>query len=191
MSNADVASILYEFAELMDLKGDVFKRNAYRKAAQSVESLDGDVRKYYEQGKLETIPGVGKAIAQKIVEFLETGKSRKLEELRLEFPPGIIELMKVPEVGPKTLVRLYQELGVKNLEELKQAALQHRIRDLKGFGQKSEDNILRGIDIVLGQGGRMLLGDALPIAQAIATYMRERGGATVRGGEAWPVGFGS
>ncbi len=176
MTNAEIASILYEFAELMDLKGDVFKRNAYRKAAQSIESLDGDVRTYYEQGKLQRIPGVGKAIAQKIIEVLETGRSRNLEELRLEFPPGIIELMKVPEIGPKTLVRLYRELGVENLEELKQAALQHRIRDLKGFGEKSEDNILRGIDIVLGQSGRMLLGDALPIAQAIAGYMRDRGG---------------
>jgi DNA polymerase (family X) len=176
MTNAEIARILYEFAELMDLKGDVFKRNAYRKAAQSVESLDGDVRTYYEQGKLQRIPGVGKAIAQKIIEVLETGRSRNLEELQAEFPPGIIELMKVPEIGPKTLVRLYRELGVKDLEELKQAALQHRIRDLKGFGEKSEDNILRGIDIVLGQSGRMLLGDALPIAQTIAAYLREQGG---------------
>lgn len=176
MTNAEIASILYEFAELMDLKGDVFKRNAYRKAAQSIESLDRDVRTYYEQGKLESIPGIGKAIAQKIVEVLETGRSKKLEELRLEFPPDLIGLMRVPEVGPKTLVRLYQELGVKSLEELKQAALQHRIRGLKGFGERSEENILRGIDLVMGQSGRMLLGDALPIAQAIAAYMRDRGG---------------
>jgi DNA polymerase (family 10) len=175
MSNAEVASILYEFAELMDLKGDVFKRNAYLKAAQSVESLDRDVRAYYEQGKLETIPGVGKAIAQKIIEYLETGNSHKLEELRAEFPPGLLDLMKVPEIGPKTLVRLYHELGVKSLEELKQAVQQHRLRNLKGFGEKSEENILKGIDIVQGQGGRMLLGEALPIAQAIAAYLRGKG----------------
>jgi len=175
MSNADVASILYEFAEWMDLKGDVFKRNAYRKAAQSVESLDDDVRKYHQQRRLETIPGVGKAIAQKIAEFIETGRSRQLELLRAEFPPGIVELMRVPEIGPKTLVRLYRELGVRSIEDLKQAALHHRIRSLKGFGERSEENILKGIDIVLGQGGRMLLGDALPIAQAIAAYMREGG----------------
>jgi DNA polymerase (family 10) len=175
VQNAQVAAILYEFAELMDLKGDVFKRNAYRKAAQSIEGLDGDVSEYYRQGKLERIPGVGKAIAQKIIEVLDTGRSTQLERLRLEFPPGIIELMRVPDVGPKTVLQLYRELNVTNLEELKQAALQHRIRHLKGFGERSEENILKGIELVQGQGGRMLLGDALRVATAVAEHMTAGG----------------
>lgn len=175
MNNAEIAGILFEFAELMDLKGDVFKRNAYRKAAQSIEALDGDVREYHERGELEAIPGVGKAIAQKIAEVLDTGRSMKLEELRAEFPPGLLDLMRVPDIGPKTLVRLYLELGVKDLDGLRQAALQHRIRRLKGFGERSEENILRGIELVQGHGGRMLLGDALPIALAIESYFKEQG----------------
>lgn len=175
MDNSEIARILYEFAELMDLKGDTFKRNAYRKAAQSIEALDGDVREYRKRGELEDIPGVGRAIAQKIAEVLDTGRSTKLEELRAEFPPGLLELMKVPDIGPRTLVRLYHELGVKDLEDLRQAALQHRIRQLKGFGERSEENILRGIDLVVGHQGRMLLGDALPVALAMESYLREQG----------------
>ena len=100
MNNSEIASMLYEFAEMMDLQGDVFKRNAYRKAAQSVEELDGDINEYRRRGTLESLPGVGKAIAQKIEEMVDTGRSTKLEELRREFPPGVVELMKVPEIGP-------------------------------------------------------------------------------------------
>jgi hypothetical protein len=88
MNKAEIAALLYELSALMDLKGDVYKRNAYRKAAQSIEALDAEVSKYRVQGKLETIPGVGKAIAQKITEMLDTGRLHKLEELRAEFPPG-------------------------------------------------------------------------------------------------------
>ncbi|MBI0582684.1 MAG: DNA polymerase/3'-5' exonuclease PolX [Methanomassiliicoccus sp.] len=175
MTNSEIAAMLYEFAELTDLEGDVFKRNAYRRAAQSIEELDGDVAEYDREGRLESIPGVGKAIAQKIAEMVETGRSAKLEELRSKFPPGIVELMKVPEIGPRSLVRLHQELGIKDLEDLRQAALQHRIRSLKGFGERSEENILKGIAVVQGQGGRMLLGDALPIAEAIAAHLRAGG----------------
>jgi DNA polymerase (family 10) len=167
--------MLYELAELTDLKGDMFKRNAYRKAAQSIEALDGEVSNYHAQGRLETIPGVGKAIAGKIAEMLETGRVKRLDELRAEYPPGIIELMKVPEIGPKTLVTLYRELGIKDLDDLRAAAERHRIRKLKGFGERSEENILRGIQLVQGQSGRMLLGRALPIAEAVADHLRGSG----------------
>jgi DNA polymerase (family 10) len=175
VSNAEIAGTLYEIAEMMDLKGDVFKRNAYRRAAQSVEFLDDDIGKYRAQGKLETIPGVGKAIAQKIIEILDTGGLRKLDELRAEFPPGVVELMRVPEIGPKTAVTLYRELGIKDLNGLREAAEQHRIRTLKGFGERSEESILRGIELVQGQGGRMLLGKALPIAEAVVAHLRQGG----------------
>jgi hypothetical protein len=131
MNNAEIAALLYELSALMDLKGDVYKRNAYRKAAQSIEALDAEVGAYRAQGKLETIPGVGKAIAQKITEMLDTGRLHKLEELRAEFPPGILELTRVPEIGPRTMVTLYRELGVKDLDDLRRAAEQHRIRKVK------------------------------------------------------------
>lgn len=175
MNNAEIAQMLYEFAELMDLKGDVFKRNAYRKAAQSVEDLGRDVQDLVAEGNLDSIPGVGESIAKKIKEFVGTGRSTELEKLRQEFPAGLVQLMSVPDVGPRSVIRLRQELGVNSLQELKEAALSHRIRGLKGFGERSEENILKGIALVEKQSGRMPLGHAYPIARDIAEHLRMRG----------------
>lgn len=175
MNNSEIAQMLYEFAELMDLKGDVFKRNAYRKAAQSVEDLGRDVQDLVAEGNLDSIPGVGESIAKKIKEFVGTGRSTELEKLRQEFPAGLVQLMSVPDVGPRSVIRLRQELGVNSLQELKEAALSHRIRGLKGFGERSEENILKGIALVEKQSGRMPLGHAYPIARDIAEHLRKRG----------------
>ncbi|MDW5561913.1 MAG: DNA polymerase/3'-5' exonuclease PolX [Methanomassiliicoccus sp.] len=175
VNNAEIAAMLYQLAELMDLKGDVFKRNAYRRAAQSVEALDEDVSRYLAREELESIPGVGKAIAQKIREMVETGGLRKLDELRAEYPPGVVELMKVPDIGPRTAVTLYRELGIRDLDGLREAAERHRIRSLKGFGERTEENILKGLALVQGQGGRMLLGRALPIAESFARHLQAKG----------------
>ncbi|HPT74779.1 MAG TPA: hypothetical protein PKX52_07745, partial [Methanomassiliicoccaceae archaeon] len=112
MSNAEIAQMLHEFADLMELQGDVFKQNAYRRAARGVEALEEDIRQVIEEGRLEQIPGVGKGIALRIREMVETGGSKELEKLRLSFPPGLSEVMMVPEVGPRTAARLYRELGV-------------------------------------------------------------------------------
>lgn len=176
MTNADVARMLYEFAEMMEMRGDVFKRNAYRRAAHSIEALDRDVEDYHREGRLEDIPGVGKSIANAVSEMVETGTSHKLEALRLQYPQGLANLMRVPEVGPRTVARLRKELGVTNIEELKKAALDHRIRDLKGFGEKSEQSILRGILVLEKQGQRLLLGLALPIAEDIVEHIRRATG---------------
>lgn len=175
MTNAEIARMLHEIAELMDLRGDVFKRNAYRRAARGVETLDRDVRELLGEGRLEDIPGVGKGIAQAIAEMAATGRSGKLEELRRGLPSGLAELMRVPDIGPRTAVQLHRELGVSDLEGLRRAAEEHRIRALKGFGERSEENILRGIEMVERLGHRLLLGDALPLAEAIAAHVRFRG----------------
>jgi len=175
MNNAEIADLLHEFADLMDLKGDVFKRNAYRRAAQNVLELDGDITSYYREGRLESIPGVGESIAKKIAEVLETGRSPELEDLQAQYPPGLIELTQVPDLGPKKALRLYRELGIQDLAGLKQAALEHRIRRLEGFGERSEKKILQGIELVERNSGRMLLGDALPIGLAVESYLRQNG----------------
>jgi len=176
LSNAEIARMLHEFAELWDLKGDVFKRNAYRRAARGVEMLDGDAGLLSREGRLENIPGVGKNIALKIREFVETGSSRELETLRKELPPGMAELMKVPDIGPRTAMRLYRELGVGSLEELKEAARQHSIRSLPELrGNARRITSVRGIEMVERQEGRMLLGSALPIAEAVAAHIRAGG----------------
>jgi DNA polymerase (family 10) len=116
---------------------------------------------------------VGKAIARKIEEMVDTGRSTQLEELRREFPPGVVELMKVPEIGPQVARRLFLELGVEDLDDLKDAVEGHRVRELKGFGERKEENILKGIALVQGQGHRMLLGDALPVAESIVAYLKQ------------------
>jgi len=175
MNNAEIADLLHEFADLMDLKGDIFKRNAYRRAAQNVQELDGDVLSYYREGRLESIPGGGVSIAQKIAEIIRTGRSAELEALRAQYPPGLVELTQVPDLGPKKALRLYRELGIRDLAGLKKAALEHRIRQLEGFGRRSEEKILRGIEMVERNSGRMLLGDALPIGLAVESYLRQNG----------------
>ncbi len=175
MSNAKIAAILYEIADLLELKNVEFKPRAYRRAARSIESLDVDLAEFYKEGKLREIPGVGEAIAKKIAEIIESGELNYLKQLREEFPAGLLQIMEVPEIGPKTIMRLYKELRVTNLHDLKKAAEEHRIRGLKGFGAKSEENILKGIKTMEQRTGRMLLGCAYYYGKKIEDYMRIAG----------------
>ena len=172
MTNSDVSRMLYEFAEMMDLRGEVFRKNAYSRAAKGVAELDQDIRELAEEGQLQTIPGVGEGISLVINEFIKTGKSDKLEELRNEFPAELTELMRIPDLGPRKIMLLHRELGISTVEELKRAAEQHRVRHIKGFGEKSEANILQGIKMLEKFGHRMLLGDALSLAEAIVAHVR-------------------
>lgn len=176
MLNHKVAVILFQIADLLELKDEKFKPQAYRKAAHSIEALDRDVQEEYEHGRLQEIPGVGEAIEGKIVEIIKTGGLKYLDDLKAEFPPGLMQVMDVQEIGPKTAVRLYHELRVTNLQDLKAAAEQHRIRHLKGFGDKTEENILKGIRYLEESRGRMLLGYAYPIASGMVNYLRDKGG---------------
>ena len=176
MLNEKVASILYEIADLLELKGDEpFKPRAYRSAAHTIGEMREDIETVYRQGKLHDVPGVGDAISKKVAEIIDTGELGYLDELRNEFPPGLIQLMTVPEVGPKTTMLLYKQLKISNLQELKKAAEQHRIRRLKGFGQKTEENILNGIRLVESSKGRMLLGDAYPAGRKMVDYLNAQG----------------
>ena len=173
MENADVARIFYEIADLLDLQGIAFKPIAYRKAASSIEQLEEPIQKIAEEGKLKEIPGVGESIVKKIEEILKTGKLDYLEKLRTEVPRGLVALVSVPEVGPKTAMILYKELGITTVEQLKTALEEHKLRGLKGFGEKTEDRIMQGIKILESKGGRMLLGEAYPVASAYVEYLKE------------------
>ncbi len=148
MMNEKVAGILYEIADLLELKEERFKPQAYRKAARNIESLQEDIVEVYKRGQLRDIPGVGEAIEAKVKEIIETGELRYLKELHDEFPAGLMQVMDVPEIGPKTTMRLYKELRVTNVQDLKVAAEQHRIRRLKGFGDRTEENILKGVEFL-------------------------------------------
>lgn len=176
MLNEKVAGILYEIADLLELKDEKFKPQAYRKAAHGVESMEEDVQVAYEHGRLKDVPGVGDAIEAKIVEIIRTGELRYLVDLRSEFPAGLIQVMQVREIGPKTAMRLYHELKITNLQDLREAAEMGRIHHMKGFGERTEENILKGIKYLEQSKGRMLLGHAYPIASGMVAFLREKGG---------------
>lgn len=176
MSNEKVAQVLYEIADLLELKGVDFKPRAYRRAARNIEELDKDIVEYYKEDKLREIPGVGEAIAKKVAEIMQSGELNYLRALREEFPAGLLRIMEVPEIGPKTIMRLYKDLKITDLHELKKAAEEHRIRGLKGFGGRSEENILNGIQLLEQRTGRMLLGYAYFCAKGIVDYMVATGG---------------
>jgi len=169
--NAKVAEQLYQIGEILTIKGDRFRSRAYNMAAQRVTSLTEDVGSIADRGELDQIPGVGKSIAMTIEEIIETGQSVILEELRNSLPKGVLQLIEVEGIGPKIAMRLNEELGVTNLEELEQAAKAQKIRVLKGFGAKKEENILKAITEYRSRSTRFLLGEVLPIIQGILNYM--------------------
>jgi len=177
MENSEVAAIFYEVADILDLQGVPFKPNAYRRAARAIEELDEDISKLAAEGRLEEIPGVGESVAKKIQEILRTGELTFLKKLRAQIPQGLLELLSVPDVGPKTAMLLNRELCISNLEDLKKAIQEHKLRDLKGFGEKSEERILRGIQTLESKGGRKLLGEAYPVAMAYVEYLKATGKA--------------
>jgi DNA polymerase (family 10) len=168
LRNAEIARIFYQMADLLEIKGDnPFKVRAYQKAAQNIESLSEELTEIQARGELERIPGIGKDLAQKIAEMIQTEKLSVLEELKREIPEGLLELLTVPGLGPKKAKVLYEKLGIQSMEELEQAAKAGQLRDLPGFGLKTEQNILSGIELVRKGRERMLLGRALPLAEAI------------------------
>jgi DNA polymerase (family 10) len=167
MKNPEVAKILYEIADLLEMKGVQFKPRAYRRAAQTIETLPEDVGAFYERAELQKIPGIGIGIASKIEEIVETGSLEYLEELREELPQGLRELMEIEGLGPKTALRLHKELKISSIEELESAAKQGKIRKLKGFREKTEENVLQAIEIFRSAQERFLLGLVLPIAKEI------------------------
>ncbi|MFW6142205.1 MAG: DNA polymerase/3'-5' exonuclease PolX [Candidatus Saliniplasma sp.] len=173
MLNKKIADIFYDIADLLELEGVDFKPRAYRKAARNIESMKEDILDYYENDNLREIDGVGKAIEEKINEIIETGGLEYLEDLKDEMPEGLIEVMRVPDIGPKKAKKLYEELDITDLASLKQSAEDGEIRDIKGFGKKTEDKIIRGIDMLEKVSGRHLLNEVLPLADSLITYLEK------------------
>ncbi len=173
MRNLALARIFSEIADMLEIKEEsVFRISAYRRAARAMESLTEDVAEVAARGALQEIPGIGKSTAEKIEEFLKTGRIRYYDELRASLPEGITTLMSVPEVGPKTAVLLYERLGVKTVEELEQAARQGLVRTLPRMGAKTEENILKGIELIRRTKERLPLGQVLPHAKEVEEALR-------------------
>lgn len=174
MRNKEVAEKFYELAEVAELAGDnPFKIKAYLEAARVIENLTLPIEDLAQQNKLTEVKGIGKSIAEKIIEYLNTGKITKLEELKKVVPEGLLELEKVPGLGAKRVKVLYEKLGISNLSELEEAAKTHKIRELDGFGEKTEQNILEGIKSLRDKReNRFMIGVALPIAESIVSTLK-------------------
>lgn len=172
MGNQELVDLLYEIADLLDIEGVKFKPEAYRKAARGVEAAGEDLRELLRTRRLQEIPGVGEAIAEKIREYLETGHMTYVEKLRQAYPPGLVEVVRIPGVGPKTAKLLFEQLGVATVEDLRRTAEDGRLLKVRGMGPKKAENILHGIGLVDETKGRMLLGLADPMAQEVVEYLR-------------------
>ena len=172
IKNREVADILYEVADLLEIKGVQFKPRAYRRAAQTIETLPDDITAIYERGALQEIPGIGASIAAKIQEIIDTGSLEYLEELREELPQGLRDLIEIEGLGPKTALKLHRTLKISSINELEAAARAGKIRDLEGFGEKTEQNILQSIEMYRSAQERFLLGYVLPIAKEIEEKLR-------------------
>jgi DNA polymerase (family 10) len=167
VNNRQAAAILYEVADLLEIKEVKFKPVAYRRAAHGIETLAEDINKVAGHDGLEDLPGVGTNIATKLREILDTGKLEYLDQLKQEVGPGVRELAAIGGIGPKKAMVLHQKLGIENIEQLEAAARDGKIRGLFGFGGKSEANILQEIAARKGTAGRFLLGAILPAALKI------------------------
>jgi DNA polymerase (family 10) len=175
MRNAEIAAALRELGILYELDGaDRFRVLAYRDAARSIRDTPLSVEQLAADGRLTELPGVGKTLAEKIVALLKTGSIPAAEKLKAKFPPSLVEVTRVPGLGAKTARRLHDELGVADLEGLRAAAEQGRIRTLKGLGPKAEENVLARLDS-LPEGGeepeRRLLSQVLPVARELAAAL--------------------
>jgi DNA polymerase (family X) len=169
-----IARALQEIAALLELSRGYnrFKARAYVRAAEALEDLTDDLGELVEQKRLKTIPGVGEAIASQIRELALTGTSSMLERLRSEHPPGVLDLMKVPNLGVKKIAVLHRELGVRTIEQVEEAARAKKIRALPGFGPKTEAKILEGIERYRVREEKMLRVEAMPIARRIVEAVR-------------------
>lgn len=175
LNNRQVAQYFRDIGDMMQILGENrFKILAYQNAARTLEELNRDIYAIFEEGALEDIPGVGEAIAEKISELLESGTIQFYERLTNQVPAGVVQMMRVPDVGPKTAERLWKELDITDLEGMRIAAEEGRIRSLKGFGAKSEEKILKGIEVLSRRSDdRTPLGVARPLADELIDAMKD------------------
>jgi DNA polymerase (family 10) len=175
MRNAEIADALAELATLYELDGAIrYRVLAYREAARVIRQSPVSVEELARAGRATELPGVGKTLEQKILALLDSGEIPAAAKLKRKFPPSLIEVTMVPGVGAKTARRLYDELGVSSLEELRAAAEQERIRQLKGLGPKAEENVLAALGKLTdgAPAERLLLSEVLPVAEQIADDLR-------------------
>src|SRR3989344_3021527 len=145
MKNQEIVRILNNIADILELQEVKFKPQAYRRAALSIEELSEDVGEVYKRGELGELPGVGESIMEKIEEIIKTGKLKYYEQLKNEINIDVEGLNEIYGLGPKKIKILYKQLGVKNLKDLERVLSTHKVKDLDGFGEKTEELLWKGL----------------------------------------------
>ena len=173
--NAEVAEQFDLLADFLELEGsDQFRPLAYRRAAQRMRETGGSIAQLAVDGKAKELSGIGKVIEEKIVQIVNDGQITALAERKERIPPDVVEFMHMPGLGPKTARRIWQELGVSTIDELRQAAESERLRTLSGLGPKTEENVLKALATPRVEIERKtLLGQALPAVRAVVSVLRE------------------
>ena len=171
MKNQEIVRIFNDIADLLEIKGEnPFRIRAYRRAALNIESLSTDIAST-RKDELMKIPGIGQDLARKILEYIQTGKMQAYEDLKKEVPEGLSGLLSVPSLGPKTAKLLFEKLQVKDLDDLARLAREHKLIGLPGIKEKTEENIIKGIEMLKRGMERQPLGKVLPIAKDIVGYL--------------------
>jgi DNA polymerase (family 10) len=174
MDKEQVAEILVKIATMLELKGEnPFKSRAYLNAARALEGLSEPLDKVIAEERLDQVDGIGESIQKKICEIITTGKLAYYEELRAATPPGLVEMLEIPGVGPKKIKMLHDELGIRTIEQLEQACKEGKVAKLKGFGEKTQVNICDGINRRRAYSTRHLISQALPLAESLLAALRE------------------
>jgi DNA polymerase (family 10) len=178
MKNKELADLFSKMADILEFKSEnPFKISAYRKASRVLGDLTQDIQEIAESGELKKVPGIGEGMAQKVEEYLKTGKISKYEEAKKGVSDELIAMMEIPGMGPKTLAMIHKEKGISNLSQLEKALEDGSLIGLPGMGEKKAENIKRGIDLLRQSKGRMNLGVAYPLAKRIVEILREKTGS--------------
>ncbi len=177
MSNKEIANILEEIGTLLELRGEnPFKCRAFHNASLIIGALTRNVDDIVSSGELRTIKGIGEGLAEKITEMVKKGKSSYYEELKKSLPPGLPDMLRIQGLGPKKVKILHEKLRIKNIEQLKTAAEQHKLEKVEGFGRKTEENILQGIELLQKHSDKHLYSEAKAAADPLVEHIRSQKG---------------
>ena len=172
MRNLEVAFIFNQIADLLEIQGaNPFRVRAYRRAATNIEGLADNIETLAQNGMLRNVPGIGEDLANKISEYVQSGKIQFHEELKLEVPLGLARIVEIPSVGPKTAKLIYDQFRIQTIEELEALCKTDKLLSVSGFKQKTIDNILKGIDVHRRRRGNYLLGRTVPLAAQLCKYL--------------------
>ena len=177
MEKDDIIQILEEIAVLLELKGEnPFKSRAYQNAARTIRGLSDDIATLVKTGEIRKVKGIGQALAEKITELVSTGRLEYYENLRASFPQSLFRILKIPGLGPKKIKKLYEQLGIKTIEELETACKSDRLAGLEGFGKRTQKKILEGIDFIKQHSDRYRFDVALKMGEKLLAELQKHPG---------------